>query len=124
MRPTRQVHMNPITEPSLVVDRLDWETLSVWPHLDMCPWTWKCNDHGFLRGKYVVDYDIMKVQGMVALHDCGPEDGGLRVLPGSLCIWRSELVHDTFPCTSSRGRLIQYMKMASGEDETVKQWYP
>ena len=116
-------------------------------------------------GDSLVDYDQRKVQAMVALKDCGPEDGGLRLVPGfhkhikgwanvndawfiddgnttvhiprddpivsdlqsislragSLCIFRSELPHDTRPCTSASGRLIQYVKMAPASDKTVKQ---
>eukprot|EP01038_Epipyxis_sp_PR26KG_P006110 gene6110-8424_t len=167
MRPTRSVQMSPNMPP---VDRPDWETINVWPHLDMCPWTWKVTDHGFLRGKHVVDYDILKLQGMVALHNNRVNDGGLRVLPGfhkhirgwaneniklleckefkttsvqiptsdpiindlqkvplragSLCIWRTEIIHDTSPCTSESGRLIQYIRMAPTTDKTVKQWNP
>ncbi len=46
---------------------------------------------------------------------------------GSLCIWDSRLPHDTCPCApeaAARGRLIQYMKMASGADTSVEELMP
>ncbi len=84
MRPTRNIQMTPESTP---VDRSDWETVSVWPHLDMCPWTYKVNGNSFLTGKVEVD-DTLKLQAIVALKDCDPDDGGLRVLPGnySICV--------------------------------------
>jgi hypothetical protein len=164
MRPTKNVKYL----DGSVQDKPDWESAGCWPHVDMCPWTWMTTSSGFEPTSVLVDYNQLKVQGMVALHDCGPDDGGLRVVPGfhnhlkgwanlnqhlyqndgktsryfpqedpivqdlqnislragSLCIFRSELPHDTRPCKSANGRLIQYMKMASGNDPTVRKLTP
>lgn len=160
MRPVKGVMIDGVP-----CDKPEWSSMEVWCHIDMCPWTWKVTTHGFVPGEELVDYQQLKVQGMVALKECGPNDGGLRVIPGfhrhirgwahknadlfkndgtttvylprddpvindlqdismragSLCIFRSELPHDTRPCNSASGRMIQYMKMAPITDMTVKQ---
>lgn len=81
MRPTRDV---PVGEGGALVDKPEWRTLSGWVHWDMSPWTgeattfaMKCKDHTKNRG-----YWMHKVQGVLALVDCGPQDGGFHCVPG------------------------------------------
>ena len=103
MRPTRQVPMLQDDGSTVLTDRPDWKTISEWVrpqlmlrrsltalavmlqlHWDMNPWTGKATTHGFTvrdpeanRG-----YDYLKTQGMIALVDCGPRDGGFHAVPG------------------------------------------
>lgn len=63
-----------------IVDKPEWKTISEWLHWDMNPWTgttttfaWKSITYDLNRG-----YELVKTQSILALVDCGPEDGGFH----------------------------------------------
>jgi len=65
-------------------EKKQWRTIPNWLHWDMDPFTgrattfaWKVRDPMFNKG-----YDFLRVQGIVALGDCGPDDGGFQCVPG------------------------------------------
>jgi len=81
MRPTRDL---PIGENGELVDMDEWKTLQDWIHWDMNPWTgqtttfgWKVGDRDQNRG-----YGQVKVQGILSIVDCGPNEGGFHCIPG------------------------------------------
>mmetsp|Transcript_55326 Transcript_55326/g.160584 ORF Transcript_55326/g.160584 Transcript_55326/m.160584 type:complete len:406 (-) Transcript_55326:100-1317(-) len=88
MRPTRGV---PVAGEGEVAegrtDRPEWRTAEgeTWLHWDLNPFTgasstfsWKVKDLEANRG-----YSRLRVQAVLALSDCGPEDGGFFCVPGS-----------------------------------------
>jgi hypothetical protein len=98
MRPTRNVLIpeSDIHEKDVVldtpseregyvyVDRPHWKTKSEWIHWDMHPWNgwtstfaWKSVNEDLNVG-----YDRLKVQGILSVIDCGPNDGGFHCIPG------------------------------------------
>ena len=95
MRPTRGV---PTGGPSTaegrpaLVDRPEWRSKAgpEWLHWDMNPFTgaassfsWRVRRPLAARG-----YGRLRVQGLVALSECGPDDGGFFCVPGSHAIVR------------------------------------
>lgn len=95
MRPTLGVRLPPDeTHPEEEVrDMPEWRSKAgkEWLHWDMNPFTgasstfsWRVKDVGANRG-----YVRLRTQAILALSDCGPEDGGFFCVPGSHKIVRS-----------------------------------
>jgi len=98
MRPTRGVPMKRICSKEQtesisdadckqaefeLVDKPEWRTVSNWLHWDQNPWTGRTTTYGF-RFKSIdanKGYQV-KTQGILALRDCGPCDGGFHAVPG------------------------------------------
>lgn len=87
MRPTRGVPQRQPDGEVRPVDRPDWKSAEgrEWLHWDMNPFTgfastfsWRVRDLFANRG-----YSRLRVQGILALSDCGAEDGGFFCVPGS-----------------------------------------
>eukprot|EP01091_Cochliopodium_minus_P006810 TRINITY_DN16789_c0_g1_i1.p1 TRINITY_DN16789_c0_g1~~TRINITY_DN16789_c0_g1_i1.p1 ORF type:complete len:430 (+),score=124.27 TRINITY_DN16789_c0_g1_i1:175-1464(+) len=71
-------------DPEKQVEMEKWKTISEWLHWDMQPHTgkattfsWKVNDRSANRG-----YDLLKVQGILAVVDCSDKEGGFHCVPG------------------------------------------
>lgn len=94
MRPTHKVLLQrqrteegmPHSE-ELRADKPEWKTKdgAEWLHWDMNPFTgaastfsWRARDPAANRS-----YERLRVQGILALSDCGPQDGGFFCVPGS-----------------------------------------
>lgn len=85
MRPTVGLKLNS-GDPN-VADRPEWRTVAgeSWLHWDLNPFTgasssfsWRVKDMMANRG-----YNRLRVQGVLALCDSGPDDGGFFCVPGS-----------------------------------------
>ena len=94
MRPTRAVRL-PATADATeeLVDRPEWRTKAgeEWLHWDANPFTgatssfsWRVEDVHANRG-----YEVRRTQAILALADCGLEDGGFFCVPGSHRVVRS-----------------------------------
>jgi len=82
MRPTKAVKY-PNEE---VIDKPEWKSVTNWLHWDMNPWTGKTSTYAF-QGNHPdqpnnIGFDMLKVQGILALYDCGPNEGGFHAVPG------------------------------------------
>lgn len=87
MRPTLRVPQQQQDGSVQPTDRPEWRSTegADWLHWDMNPFTgfastfsWRVRDWRANRG-----YSRLRVQGILALSDCGPEDGGFFCVPGS-----------------------------------------
>mmetsp|Transcript_12768 Transcript_12768/g.27555 ORF Transcript_12768/g.27555 Transcript_12768/m.27555 type:complete len:411 (-) Transcript_12768:172-1404(-) len=95
MRPTRNVRL-PLDETHAeeeVVDKPEWRSKAGedWLHWDANPFTgatssfsWRVEDAHANRG-----YERLRTQGILALSDCGHQDGGFFCVPGSHKVVRS-----------------------------------
>jgi len=114
MRPTRNVAAGPVGPDGnrSNVDKPEWRTLASgqWLHWDCNPWTgatssfsWALRDAMANRG-YM--YSNLSVQAILALGDCGENDGGFYCVPGShkvLRAWAHANLHEVDRVTSSEG---------------------
>lgn len=85
MRPTKNVHkFFPNGENMEPMDKPEWKTITNWLHWDMNPWTGKTSTYGFEIRDATKNrgYDLLKVQGILALVDCSQEAGGFHAVPG------------------------------------------
>ena len=80
MRPTRNIQL----PDGSLMDKPQWKTIEEWLHWDMCPWTglttsfsWCVKDLNLNCG-----YENVKVQGVLSIVDCGPNEGGFHCVPG------------------------------------------
>lgn len=87
MRPTRRVPLHETDGEVPLVDRPEWKSVdgAEWLHWDMNPFngfastfSWRTRDVYANHG-----YGKLRVQGILALSDCGPDDGGFFCVPGS-----------------------------------------
>ena len=95
MRPTRNVRLPPdeTHAEEEVVDKPEWRSKAGedWLHWDANPFTgatssfsWRVEDAHANRG-----YERLRTQGILALSDCGHQDGGFFCVPGSHKVVRS-----------------------------------
>ena len=94
MRPTRSVPAGSRdggAAPALV-DRPEWKTKAggEWLHWDMNPFTGAASSFSWRvrRPLEARGYGRLRVQGLLALSECGPDDGGFFCVPGSHAIVR------------------------------------
>lgn len=66
------------------IGKPEWAIRSNWLHWDCNPWTGYCSTFGFRVADNSLNwsYDRFVVQGILALTDCGPKDGGFHCVPG------------------------------------------
>lgn len=83
MRPTREVEIKE-GEEVLKVDKPEWRTIPEWLHWDMIPWNGWTTTFNFkeVYSNLNKGYDQVKVQGILAAVDCGPNEGGFHCVPG------------------------------------------
>eukprot|EP00761_Pharyngomonas_kirbyi_P000218 gb/GECH01000218.1/.p1 GENE.gb/GECH01000218.1/~~gb/GECH01000218.1/.p1 ORF type:complete len:394 (+),score=114.50 gb/GECH01000218.1/:1-1182(+) len=81
MRPTRNVKF---PDSSELRDMPEWRTKENWIHWDMNPWNGKTSTYSFFIDQEEANYgyDMLRVQGILAAKDCGPNDGGFHCVPG------------------------------------------
>jgi len=65
-------------------EKTEWRTISNWLHWDMDPFNGRATTFGWKVQDYRanVGFDSLRVQGILALTDCGPKDGGFQCVPG------------------------------------------
>lgn len=87
MRPTRRVPLREADGEVQLADRPEWRSAegAEWLHWDMNPFngfasafSWRARDVYANLG-----HDKLRVQGILALSECGPDDGGFFCVPGS-----------------------------------------
>jgi hypothetical protein len=86
MRPTKDI---PYKDGKR--DKPDWKSITGWLHWDLNPWTGRTSIYGW-GANYPMNkdamnienngYKILKVQGILALYDCGEKAGGFHGVPG------------------------------------------
>lgn len=69
------------------IDKDAWRTHGKWVHWDMDPFTGSYTTFAWAGGRLGANgglkgYDNLAVQGILALRDCGPKDGGFCCVPG------------------------------------------
>eukprot|EP00051_Salpingoeca_urceolata_P026177 m.476350 g.476350 ORF g.476350 m.476350 type:complete len:432 (-) comp20506_c1_seq1:42-1337(-) len=74
-------------QPRTVVDKPEWKTRPAeeWVHWDLNPFTGAATSFSFKVTDPVANrgYDTLNLQGILALCDCGPDDGGFFCVPGA-----------------------------------------
>jgi len=84
MRPTFIPNPKKKGGSKALVEKIQWRTEPNWLHWDMDPFNGRTTTFGWKVKDYKanVGYDVLRVQGILALNDCGPKDGGFKCVPG------------------------------------------
>ena len=87
MRPTVGLPWPQLDGTTVLVDKPEWRSKAgeEWLHWDLNPFTGASSSFSwYLKDAYANrDYDRLSVQGILAVSECGPEDGGFFCCPGS-----------------------------------------